>query len=357
VLVPVVAELEARGLSVEAHASGPALAQWAKSGAAVRGHEEPVSVASAAAALGDAQRLVSGAGVFNTIEHTFRKAAAERALPSLSVFDFWGRVDDRFRRDAANGYDVVRPEVVCALDDANRRELLAAGFSAEQIVVTGSPHLERVARFLGEGRPEREHWRRELGFEPDERLILFASEPFDASDRHADGRPRLGYDQASTLYALLRAADTVATADGTRIGVIARPHPRETGTALADVIAGWNPSVVRVRLDADGDARRAVVAADIVTGMTSVVLIEAALARRPSLSVQIGLRESGQPDPNPANGLGLTRPVLDPAALVAALRDAIAGRHPLLDETRRRQLAGPGCAARVADVVLGHRPR
>jgi hypothetical protein len=208
-----------------------------------------------------------------------------------------------------------------------------------------------VARFLSESRGARDGWRRDRGFAPEDRLVLFVSEPFDASDRHADGRARLGYDQASTLEAVLRAADEVAAADGVRTFVVARPHPRETGTALEDVAGRWRSERVRVRVSADGDAREWVGAADVVTGMTSVVLIEAALARRPALSVQIGLRESGHPDPNLANALGLTRPVLDFRTLVDALRAAAAGRSAAPDEGRLRQLAGPGCAARVAEVV------
>jgi hypothetical protein len=218
-------------------------------------------------------------------------------------------------------------------------------------MITGSPHLEGVARFLSESRTSRDRWRRDRGFDPEERLILFVSEPFDASDRDADGRPRLGYDQASTLEAVLRAAGEVAAADGVRVGVVARPHPRESGTALADVAGRWRSERVRVRVSGEGDAREWVVAADVVTGMTSVVLLEAALARRPALSVQIGLRESGHPDPNLANALGLTRLVLDSRALVEALREAASGRAVPTDEARLRQLAGPGCAARVAEVV------
>ena len=219
-------------------------------------------------------------------------------------------------------------------------------------MITGSPHLEGVARFLSEARTARGQWRRDRGVAPEQQLVLFVSEPFDASDRHADGRARLGYDQASTLEAVLRAADEVAAADGLRTLVVARPHPRETGTALADVAGHWRSERVRVQVSADGDAREWVVAADVVTGMTSVVLIEAALARRPALSVQIGLRESGHPDPNLANALGLTRLVLDARTLVDALRDAAAGRAVPADETRLGQLAGPGCTARVAEVVI-----
>jgi hypothetical protein len=209
-----------------------------------------------------------------------------------------------------------------------------------------------VARFLADAAARRDAWRHELGFLPDELVVLFVSEPFDDEDRLADGRPRVGYDQASTLTALLRAADQVAAVAGRRVSVIARPHPREDPRALAGVAAAWVSDHVRVQVSGEGDARRWIVAADAVAGMTSVVLIEAALGGRPALSVQIGLRESGRPDPNLANALGLTRPVLDPAALVDALGEAAAGRGARPDAGRLHQIAGPGCAARVADVVV-----
>ena len=353
VLIPTVAALAARGFAAEVHASGPALAQWQKAEAAdLRAHSEPVSEEEAEAALGGAAVLACGAGVFNSIEHAFRRAALARGVPSVSVVDFWGRIEERFSRVVGGDRERSPADVVCALDEANRDELLAAGFADDQVVITGSPHLEGVARFLSEARTARGRWRRDRGVAPEQQLVLFVSEPFDESDRHADGRARLGYDQASTLEAVLRAADEVAAADGLRTLVVARPHPRETGTALADVAGRWRSERVRVQVSADGDAREWVVAADVVTGMTSVVLIEAALARRPALSVQIGLRESGHPDPNLANALGLTRLVLDARTLADALRDAAAGRAVPADEARLGQLAGPGCAARVAEVVI-----
>ncbi|HEV7501966.1 MAG TPA: hypothetical protein VGQ33_18255, partial [Vicinamibacteria bacterium] len=279
VLLPAVAEMAARGHTVEVHASGPALAQWRKAGgASAREQAEPVSPDVARLALGSASVLVSGAGVFNTIEHAFRRAALDRGLPSVALIDFWGRVEDRFSRPHGRTRESARPDLACALDEANRRELLAAGFPDGQVAVTGSAHLEAVARDLAEAALSRGSWRRDLGVAAEEKLVLFVSEPFEPEDRDAAGRSRLGYDQASTLQAVLRAVDVVAESTGSRACVVARPHPRETGTALAEVAARWSSPRVRACLVSDGDARRFVVAADVVAGMTSVVLIEAALA-------------------------------------------------------------------------------
>ena len=110
VLIPTVAALAARGFAAEVHASGPALAQWQKAEAAeLRAHAEPVSEEEAEAALGAAAVLVSGAGVFNSIEHAFRRAALAQGVPSVSVVDFWGRVEERFSRGARAGGQNRRP--------------------------------------------------------------------------------------------------------------------------------------------------------------------------------------------------------------------------------------------------------
>jgi hypothetical protein len=354
VLMPLVDRLNARGVATEVHASGPALALWKERAPreAVEAHPEPVSLESARRLLAGATALASGAGAFNSIEHAFRLAAASGGIASVAVMDFWGRIGDRFSREIGTQAETSHPDWVCALDDDNAAELLKSGFPADRVLVTGSPYLEEVAGFFGRETGAQPSWRREFAIEPGERVVLFASEPFDASDRRPDGRGVYGYDQASSLAAVLHGCDDAARQLGERVLVVARPHPREEAGVLEGVALGWRSERVRVRVTAEGEARRWVSIADAVTGMTSVVLIEAALAGKTALSVQIGLRESGHGDPNRANAAGLSLLILDEPALASALKASFAGNGFRPAARRLQALAGRGCGDRVVDVIL-----
>lgn len=354
VLIPVVTELARRGAAVAAHVSGPAAALFREAGGiGFEEHAEPVAASAAAAWLAGARLLVCGAGAFNSIEHVSRVEARRGGVASLAVVDYWGRASERFSRGAGGQLERALPDLACALEAHSRAELAAAGLPEDRIVVTGSPYLETVARFFALTTPQqRAAGRAEEDVAEDERLVLFASEAFDAADRDPQGRSLLGYDQASSLGAVLRAADAVARRRGCRFLVVARPHPREGSRALAEVAGAWPVGPVRVRVTRGGDARRWVLLADVVTGMTSVVLVEAALAGRPCLSVQIGRRETGRSDPNLADALGLSLEVLEDAQLIEALDACVAGKGFVPDRRLLATLAGPGCAARVADLAL-----
>lgn len=354
VLIPVAAELLRRGVAIDVHASGPAWSVWpgASASPAVHRHAEPVSSETARHGLIEASALVVGAGVFNSIEHAFRLGARDHGVPSIAVLDSWGRVLERFARRGAAGVEVCFPDFACALDERSRSELLAAGFRVAQVRITGSPYLEGVSRYFSDLGKDAAEWRRGFGIAPVERLVLFASESFAApEDRSPDGSSLVGYDQATILQAVLRATEAAAMMLGQPAVVVARPHPTEDEATLSRVARGWRSGRVRLRVTSEGEARQWVAAADVVTGMASIVLLEAALAGKPALSVQIG-RRPDRPDPNQANGLGLTLAIHDQDSLSAHLHAALEGRGFAPDPRALAALAVPGCAARIADLAV-----
>jgi hypothetical protein len=90
--------------------------------------------------------------------------------------------------------------------------------------------------------------------------------------------------------------------------------------------------------------------ADVVAGMSSIGLVEAALAGRPALSVQIGLGPAAPFDPCVGNSLGLTSAIMDRASLDAAARAILDGT--LAGGTSTAPAFVDGATRRAADVVL-----
>jgi hypothetical protein len=89
--------------------------------------------------------------------------------------------------------------------------------------------------------------------------------------------------------------------------------------------------------------------------MMTIALLEAALAGRPTLSVQIGLTESGMDDPCFAVRLGYTPAVYTRAALSPALGRLLSAGSDGERSRASAPIALDGSAARVADIVLGAR--
>ena len=92
--------------------------------------------------------------------------------------------------------------------------------------------------------------------------------------------------------------------------------------------------------------------ADVLVGMMSIALLEAALAGKPALSVQIGLPESGASDPCVANALGYAHPIVDRGALRDVMQQMCEDRLDDLAPRPRHPLPIVGAAERVASALL-----
>lgn len=364
VLVPVGRELASSGASLVAFASGPAARIFSEdlAGIPVNSVADDASEAQVAVWLQEvgAHALAVGAGAYHMLEHRARLSARTLALPTVAVLDYWFEYAARFHRQGASGRVASWPDLVCVPDDSARVGLVAAGCAPASIVVTGSPNLEASLRSWRDRPPtSREALAASFGVDPGGRLVLFLSEPYRRQPDGAlltgpggvwrdDATPLFGYTPDTILDHLIEAI--AAAAAGRPVTLLLKVHPLEWPApfaALAEKARGHGLHAVVIEW---GSVMDLVALADVVTGMSSIALVEAALVGRPSLSVQIGLGPDAPFDPCIGNALGLTTSILDRAALNDAARAIMAGTL--------NGAAGPtpafvdGASRRVADLVL-----
>lgn len=315
-----------------------------------------------AAALDDARRflqaaradaLLSAAGVCNQIEHTFRLAAREVCVRSVAVLDFWGRYADRFRRTRDSVESVCHPDVICAPDEVSRAQMIVEGFAPESILVTGLPHMEQAMCLMQSITPaQRCAWRERYGVPGDDLALVFFSDFLEQGynvDEH--GRLLLGYNQQTTWQALSRSLDAVNRAAQRRIHLLVKPHLLEDASILQAAMQQTATHGILARLVKGADAHELIAVADIVVGMISTLLFEAALIGKPALSVQIGLLESGYADPLISNELGYTIPIYDELALSGMLRQVVSGQLTRAPQPRH-PVSFEGATRRVINVIL-----
>jgi UDP-N-acetylglucosamine 2-epimerase len=181
------------------------------------------------------------------------------------------------------------------MDERARDEMVAAGHDRERIVVTGQPQFDKLItereRF---SETQRVAVRVALGATDQGKLILFASQPIAAV------KPDIGYNEHTVLRALIGALEEIATERDVRITLWIRPHPRET----SDVFEEVQSRTIDIRVSSAFNAREAALAADLVTGMSSMLLMEACYLGCCVASLQPGLRGN---DALPANDWGWSR--------------------------------------------------
>jgi len=199
------------------------------------------------------------------------RASRAMQVPSVALLDHWVGYWEKFTVDIR--FDAV-PDVIAVMDEYARGRLRELGCKQPQILVTGHPAFDGLST---EPLAGREGVRSQWGSGVGEWVVLFVSEPI-ASDLGALS----GYDEVDVLRLLI---DALA---GLPAQLIVKPHPREEPLRLAGLMKDMGRSG---RLETELTGREAVAGADTVVGMTSILLLEAAVAGRPVLSIQPGARE------------------------------------------------------------------
>lgn len=347
---PVLAALRAAGRPVTALAYAQAGPVWARRGVP----SEPLPPTP------DAAALLAGAGALLTatscngldLEKPFRAAARRLGVPSVAVLDAWSNYVARFA--GPDGRLDHLPDRVAVMDAQARDEMIAAGFDPGRVTVTGQPAFDDLAARRAAFDPARRAAARgRLGVGPDERLVLFASQPLAALCGSDPSHPDYwGYTEQTVLALLTAALDRIVRRRRTTLTLVVRPHPREDAGTLRGLTAG----AARVVVDGGGgDGPEVALTADLVTGITSVLLVHACLLGCVVLSLQPGLRRG---DVLPTNRAGRSRAAYRPDEIEPAVEALLFDPTARVDlANRARAAAPPGDAAgrviRLLDSLQG----
>lgn len=216
--------------------------------------------------------LLTGTSMRPYRDVLFWDAARSAGIPAVALLDHWRNYAGRF--SSRREFDSL-PDALAVMDTSAADAIRALGFPSERIRVTGHPQLE-------ECRPVTTHERRSararLGIDDTRSVVLFASEPkieHHGADTGAQGHP--GYTERVSLAAVRDALRSLSP-DAV---LVVRPHPLQQPWSLPD-------GAPETRVSGDDTPREAISAADAVTGMTSMLLLEAALSGIPTVSVRPG---------------------------------------------------------------------
>lgn len=217
-------------------------------------------------------------------------AARTKAIPSAGFVDASTNASYRFRGRSTDPFAHC-PDLVLVPDTFTRDAFRELDLAADRITITGHPHYDTVLDKREALEREGQAAVRARAF-PEApagaRVVMFAAEVstgFDAAQfqrssdytllgrGHRDGRTHV------VLEELVDALDLVRARSEEPIHLVLRLHPKNTREEL-EPLASEMDEVSR-----GGVALDAAFAADLVTGMTTTLLVEAALLGRPTLSI------------------------------------------------------------------------
>lgn len=218
--------------------------------------------------------------------------ADERGIASLAVLDQWQNIMRRFSSPHVSDRPPARPTRIAVMDELVRKEMLAGGFTADQVVVTGQPYLEWSLQHSRAKQLDcRPQVRRKMIVESNERVICFVSEPL----ARFYGREMLGFDEFSILtevVASLRASCKTVQP----VCLWIKLHPKDRYEDFGrwqggQVCPGFRLRVIQKEIGPE----ETLWGSDLVIGMCSLLLVQAALIGRPVISAQLNASNS-QPD-------------------------------------------------------------
>lgn len=340
-VAPVIEALREEGrVSVRALAYRQAQSLWTKRGLVFETLAERTTRAMAMEWLSQSRTalLLTGTSVnLIDLEKQFIAAANHIGVPSLAVLDFWTNYARRFT-DADGGLVYV-PDRIAVMDQRARDEMVADGFELERLTITGQPAFDDLAVWRARFTPDRLRTVRErLGIGSQEQFVIFASQPLSVLYGTDPANPLyLGYDEHTVLRALISALDHIADQSQQKIVLVIHPHPRES----VEEFACLQGRAIRIIVSAADESRDLVMAADLVIGMNTVLLVESCYLGCVTMSLQPGLR---LPDVLPTNSWGVSRAVYHTEEIQPAIEQM------LLDQNIRR-----GTQERLSTLQLDNR--
>jgi len=321
VLASVAAELEGRGpFRFDVWTMPRATPVFARLGVPTREFPEDVGPPALRERWADPRpdALVTATSHYPGFEPPLWALARAEGCPSLAMLDSWVNLDQRFRDG--------RPDYVGYIDDAQADALRAMGFPDARLVHTGHPWLSAQVRASvpSPARPPA----------ADPLHVLFVSEPI-ASDVAAGVNAPFGFDEFDA-FALLHSVCAERARSGRRIALRVRFHPYEQPDAFLARAAGLLPvpGLSFSAVPGSEPAQHSLVEADLVTGIGSMMLLEAFVVGRPVVSLQ---PRTIRGDVFVGGQRGITPTIEDPsraAETLGPLLDGLAARAELVHRQR-----------------------
>lgn len=348
-IAPVVKELQAAGAIVLVTAKDVGLRAFAEHGFAPRyledgddtylapllgevwGGQMPDIVLTSAASLAE----------LDMTEKHLWLWARDKKIRSVAVLDQWQNYARRFSSSGSSDLAFL-PDMCCVMDAVAERGMVAEGFPAERLAVTGQPAFDALAA-AGAETGQALALKQQLGMDNARPTLVFVGEAL----REHWGK-EYGYDERSCLNALLDILEAMPQ----RPNLIVKKHPQNVDEDfdLERIKLVADTLLVRI-VGMEQPANRVILAADIVVGMSSVLLVESVLLGKISVSIEIGAKVATKCFPVE---VGAIPPITDEQQARLDITRLIADKDFAAAWLTRQSLLQhrAGAARRVAALVL-----
>ena len=219
---------------------------------------------------------------------------------TIYILDFWSNYWQRFSSNRIKDFKYL-PDLICVMDDLAKREMIKEGFDSKILKVTGNPYFDSFSKKVGSRLEEKNR-------------ILFVSQPYSSGEKEV--ATNFGYNELSSLADIMAVLKSFGS-----YKLVIRPHPKDNPKKFYKIIKENK----NFSLDNDADAGLSIAKADIIVGMNSTMLLQAALAGKKVISYQPELTKSK--DILISNKMGLSKLITDKVELKGVMGNYFNGKN------------------------------
>lgn len=244
----------------------------------------------------------------------FWQWAKQLNIPSIAYMDCWWGFKRRFILPGEAAPPVL-PDKIAVVDGYAKKMIIESGFPPETIAVTGSPRLERLGALgMDTGKEQIAAQKRQWGLPEDHFILTFASQPIEKTFRNSP----CGFTEKTTIKAIIKALNSLSKNKQKKLSLLILLHPEEIPQEIKTLINNQNHDfdiIIKNKFSPE-----ILLASDLVTGMSSILLLEALVMKRPVLSIQLGLKME---EILITNRLNVTKKITQTAELFPAIQSAL----------------------------------
>lgn len=272
--------------------------------------------------------LITGTSAEDFTERYLWKACEHLNVPSFAILDQWVNYGIRFspwglsncsQYEAAPNHPFI-PSRIIVMDDFAKDEMnCLCGINRDRILPLGQPYFETILKQWEALLPVKD-LRKNYEITRDEFIVTFVSEPLSHDyGETPDHGEFYGFTERTIFRHVRNAFLRIAERTGKKIHLIVKLHPRESSSNYDDLIDHILPGIT-ISTIKSGLSMDLIHISNLVCGMSSMMLIEAAIVGKPIISVLIGLKKE---NPFVLDRRGVIRSVLSESDLDKSLNKAI----------------------------------
>ena len=194
--------------------------------------------------------IVTGASVGDTIDRKAILLAREKKVPSVSILDFWVNYVERYSNLDNGDKLVFLPDYVFIPDKLAKEDMIKLGFPEEKLVITGNPYFDTFTQSTKKGD-----------------YILYISQT----------KPTLEKDNVEFNFEP-RVLDDLLEFLSKGQKLVIRLHPKDNIKDFENYLKNKNRE--DIILDQDSNLDELIDESKIIIGISSIVLLQAALKKK-----------------------------------------------------------------------------